>query len=139
MEKEERAGNGSRLQGLLRAPIMSDLDVRREAQHLLVSSPTLLQQQGNPSPVQRGPLNASFPPRSLGFYSSSPSVFLTAVSPKPLSRGLHQLLKSRFGHLRKLWNCGTESHLDEGHGYQKEPKLTIPALRRPGAEEPGGL
>lgn len=63
MEKEERAGNGSRLQGLLRAPIMSDLDVRREALHLLVSSPTLPQQQGNPSPVQRGPLNGSFPPK----------------------------------------------------------------------------
>lgn len=102
MEKEERAGNGSGLQGLLRAPIMSDLDVRREALHLLVSSPTLPQQQGNPSPVQRGPLNASFPPSSLGFYSSSPSVFLTAVSPKPLSLGLHQLLTPRFDHLRRL-------------------------------------
>lgn len=38
MEKEERAGSGPGLQGLFRAPVVSDVDMRREVQHLQVSS-----------------------------------------------------------------------------------------------------
>lgn len=67
MEKEERAGNGPGLQGLFRAPTMSDLDMRRKAQHLLVSSLIFPWQKENPSTVQRALLDALSPQEALGF------------------------------------------------------------------------
>lgn len=105
MEKEERAGNGPGLQGLFRAPTVSDLDMRRKAQHLLESSLILRWQKGNPSTVQRALLDAPSPPRGLGLFCSSPSVFLSAMSPKPLSLGLKRLLKSWFGFILEEQDC----------------------------------
>lgn len=67
------------LQGLFRAPVVSDLELRREVQHLRSHFPMAA---GMLAQLKRPPTMPPFPPRSLGFYFSTPKCVPVSHEPQ---------------------------------------------------------